>query len=158
MTSSEIRRAAIQESIVVARVRNSTEMMEIRGRICEITDAYQNGKWYPVVVVKDLEANGHYRVAPDDVLRVVETKKARAEEKFCRAEQPDDVYSYQNLGRVGPEEFRVMCYKNGMKAALYSGYMHETSEIMRLYIKEMYVAGMPTQDQIALRLLGRTGA
>lgn len=158
MTSSEIRRAAIQESIVAARVRNSTEMMEIRGRITEITEAYKNGRWYPVVVVKDLEANSCYRVAPDDVLRVVETKKARAEEKFCRAEQPDDVYSYQNLGRVGPEEFRVMCYKNGMKAALYSGYMHETSEIMRLYIKEMYVAGMPTRDQIALRLLGRTGA
>ena len=152
MTSSEIRRAAIQESVVVARVRNSTEMMEIRGRITEITEAYKNGRWYPVVVVKDLEANSCYRVAPDDVLRVVETNKARAEEKS------DDVYSYQNLGRVGPEEFRVMCYKNGMKAALYSGYMHETSEIMRLYIKEMYVAGMPTRDQIALRLLGRTGA
>lgn len=152
MTRSEIRRAAIQESVVVVRVRNSTEMMEIGGKITEITEVYKNGKWYPVVVVKGLEGNGHYRVALEDVLRVVEMKKARVEEKS------DDVYSYQNLGRVGPEEFRVMCYKNGMKAALYSGYMHETSEIMRLYIKEMYVAGMPTKDQIALRLLGRTGA
>ena len=151
MTHEEIVRAAMEHAMVVARVRCSTEMMEIRGYITEITDAYKGGKVYPVVVVSDVFSSSCYRVAPDDVLRVVE-EPTRTEDKA------EDVYSYQNLGRVGLEEFRVMCYKNGGKAALYSGYMDERSEIMRLYIKEMYVSGVPRTDKIALRLLSRAGA
>jgi hypothetical protein len=144
MTHSEIERAALKRQSVVAKVRNSTEMMEIVGKITEITTAYDaRGRSFPVVSVVQNGHNCSYRVAPEDIVRVVgeDTPAKKAEQGL----------EYVNLGRIGnSEEFRILAMRGGVKVATYTGYMDETENKMRCYIKEVFPGSGELEGKIVL--------
>ena len=153
MTHEEIEQAAKEGRVVVYKARNSTEIAEYRGLITEITNVYKNGRTYPVVVVQDMRANSVMRVAPEDIVRLAEVERSTSREK---KEAPVE---YVVLGYMaGSNEYRVMAWRGGTKAALYSGHMREERGVMDLYIKEPYQGGMPGKDSISLGLLRRGDA
>lgn len=143
MTHSEIERAALKRQSVVAKVRNSTEMMEIVGKVTEMTTAYDDrGRSFPVVTVVQVGHNCQYRVAPEDIVRVVgeERKKQAALE-----------IEYVNLGRVGlGDTFRILAMRGGVRVASYTGYMHEVEDKMMCYIKEVFVGGIKLEDKLEI--------
>ena len=132
MTHSEIERAAMKRQSVVAKVRNSTEMMEIVGKIQEITTAYDTrGRSFPVVSIVQTGYNCSYRVAPEDIVRVI------GEDKTKKKSDPE--IEYVNLGRIGNgDAFRILATLGGVKVASYTGYMHEVEDKMMCYVKEVF--------------------
>lgn len=147
MTQDEIRQAAVEGRVVVFKVRSSTDTIEIRGRVREMGEVYRNGEIHSTVSVEELGGRSTYRVTPWDILRI---EGAPAEKEKAEA-----AVEYRVIGRAGSEEYRIMAYRGGSKAALYSGYADEERGMMRLYIKEPYLAGMPGRDRISLNLLRR---
>ena len=144
MKYNEIERAAMKRQSVVAKVRNSTEMMEIVGKISGITTAFDaRGRSFPVVTIEQTGYNCSYRVAPEDIIRVVgeESHKKEAVQEI----------EYVNLGRVGNgEEFRILATRGGVKVASYIGYMDETENKMRCYIKEVFPGAGKLEGKIEL--------
>lgn len=149
MTQQEIKQAATDGRVVIYKMRNSTEMREYRGRITQICEVYKGGRSFPVVEVADMRANSVCRVAPEDILRLAEEDGRAARE---RAELPIE---YVVLGHLGTDEYRVMAWRGGAKAALYAGRVRDEKGVMDLYIKEPYQSGMPGKDRISLNLLRR---
>lgn len=149
MTQQEIRQAAVEGRVVVFKVRNSTDTIEIRGRVREMGEVYKDGQIHSTVSVEELGGRSNYRVSFWDILRI-EGAPETAEKGKTEA-----AVEYRVIGRVGSEEYRIMAYRGGSKAALYSGYADEERGMMRLYIKEPYLAGMPGRDRISLNLLRR---
>ena len=153
MTHEEIEQAAKEGRVVVYKARNSTEIVEYRGRITETGNVYKGGKTYPVVVVQDMRANSVTRVAPEDILRLAEVERSTSREKKAAPVE------YVVLGHIAASnEYRVMAWRGGAKAALYSGRVREERGVMDLYIKEPYQGGMPGKDSISLSLLRNGGA
>ncbi len=132
MKYNEIERAALKRQSVVAKVRNSTEMMEIVGKITELSTAYDaRGRSFPVVTIVQTGHNCQYRVAPEDIVRVI------GEDKPKKEAAPE--IEYVNLGRIGNgEAFRILATRGGIKVASYTGYMHEVEDKMVCYIKEVF--------------------
>lgn len=143
MKYNEIERAALKRQSVVAKVRNSTEMMEIMGKISGITTAFDaRGRSFPVVTIVQTGYNCSYRVAPEDIIRVVgegSPKKEAVQE-----------IEYVNLGRVGNgDEFRILATKGGVKVASYIGYMHEVEDKMTCYVREVF-GGAQVEGKVEL--------
>lgn len=132
MTYNEIERAAMKQQSVVARIRNSTETMEIVGKVTGMTTEFgPRGKQYPVVTIVQPGYNCAYRVAPEDVIRVVGSEKTEG-----RREQEIE---YVNLGRINNgDAFRILATRNGIRVASYTGYMHEVEDKMMCYVKEIF--------------------
>jgi hypothetical protein len=153
MKYNEIERAAMKRQSVVAKVRNSTEMMEIVGKIEELTTVYGKGeKEFPVVVIVEERSNSIIRVAPEDVLRVIGEDKPR--------EKAANEIEYVNLGRVGNgEAFRILAMRNGLKVASYNGYMHEVEDKMVCYVKEIFggAEGIEGKIEIPFSEFRKTG-
>ena len=144
MTYSEIERAAIKRQSVVAKVRNSTDMMEVVGKIEGITTVFgARGEEYPVVTIVQPGYNCSYRVAPEDIVRVIgeERREAKAAPEI----------EYVNLGRIGNgETFRIMATRAGAKIATYTGYMHDVEDKMMCYIKEVFGGAGDLEGKIEL--------
>lgn len=132
MKYNEIERAAMKRQSVVAKIRNSTEMMEIVGKITGITTAFDaRGRSFLVVTIVQTGYNCSYRVAPEDIVRVIGEDKPR--------EKAVNEIEYVNLGRVGNgEEFRILAMRGGVRVASYKGYMHEVEDKMMCYVKEVF--------------------
>lgn len=132
MKYNEIERAAMKRQSVIAKLRNSTDMMEIVGKITGITTAFDaRGRSFPVVTIVQTGYNCSYRVAPEDIVRVIGEDKPR--------EKATNEIEYVNLGRVGNgEAFRILATRGGIKVASYTGYMHEVEDKMMCYLKEVF--------------------
>lgn len=153
MKYNEIERAALKRQSVVAKIRNSTEMMEIVGKVTEMTTVYGGkGEELPVVTIVPTGYNCSYRVAPEDIIRVVgeeSTKKEAVQE-----------IEYVNLGRVGNgDTFRILAMRNGLKVASYNGYMHEVEDKMVCYVKEIFggAEGIEGKIEIPFSEFRKTG-
>lgn len=133
MKYNEIERAAMKRQSVIAKVRNSTDMMEIVGKITGITTVYDDarGRSFPVVTIVQAGYNCSYRVAPEDIVRVIGEDKPR--------EKATNEIEYVNLGRVGNgDAFRILAMRGGVRVASYTGYMHEVEDKMMCYVKEVF--------------------
>lgn len=144
MKYNEIERAAMKRQSVVAKVRNSTEMMEIVGKISGITTVFDaRGRSYPVVTIVQTGYNCSYRVAPEDIVRVIGEDKPR--------ERASQEIEYYNLGRIGNgEHFRILAMRGGVKIASYTGIMHEVEDKMMCYIKEIFPGAGKMEGKIEL--------
>ena len=153
MKYNEIERAAMKRQSVVAKVRNSTEMMEIVGKVTGITTAFDaRGRSFPVVTIVQTGYNCSYRVAPEDIIRVVGEDK--------KAERASQEIEYVNLGRVGNgDTFRILAMRNGLKVASYNGYMHEVEDKMVCYVKEIFggAEGIEGKIEIPFSEFRKTG-
>ena len=144
MKYNEIERCAMKRLSVVAKVRNSTEMMEIVGKISGITTAYdERGRSFPVVTIVQPGYNCSYRVAPEDIIRAVGEDKPR--------ERVSQQIEYVNLGRIGNgEAFRILATRAGIKVATYTGYMHEVEDKMICYVKEVFSGAGEIEGKIEI--------
>jgi len=150
MTHSEIERAARLRQTVEAKVRNSTEMMKIVGKVTEITTVYGGkGEELPVVTIVQNGHNCAYRVAPEDVLRVVGGQDA---EKRRGASGGEDTYIIRR--RLSHKHWLVLHERNGVSQALYDGYVNEERGVVSLYIKEPYVRNAEGKFELSLSLIG----
>lgn len=151
MTQQEIRQAAMEHRVVVYRARCSTDISEYRGYITAINEEYdpKAGVMVPVVVVSDLHANSHCRVAPEDIVRVLEDKPRKVQD-----DQADAPVEYVVLGRMAETgEYRVVAERGGRRLGLYRGYIDDEKRLMRLYIKEPYDKSAEGKVVVALALL-----
>lgn len=150
MTHSEIERAAMKRQTVEAKVRNSTEMMKIVGKITEITTVYGGkGEELPVVTIVQNGHNCAYRVAPEDILRVVGGQDA---EKRRGASSGEDTYIIRR--RLSSRHWLVLHERDGVSQALYDGYVNEERGVVSLYIKEPYVRNAEGKFELSLSLIG----
>ena len=144
MTYNEIERAAMKQLSVVAKVRNSTEIMEIVGKVTGMATVFDSrGKQMPVVTIEHTGFHSAYRVAPEDVIRVVGQK--------VEANRKETEIEYVNLGRIGNgEAFRILATRNGLRVASYTGYMHEVEDKMMCYIKEVFGGAKGIEDKVEI--------
>ena len=151
MTHSEIEQAAMKRQTVEARVRNSTDMTSIYGKIVEIMTVYSD-KEYPVVVIAEERSQAVVRVAPEDVIRVIGGQDA---EKRRGAPSGEDTYIIRR--RVSHRHWLVLHERAGVSQALYDGYVNEERGVVSLYIKEPYVRNAVGKFELSLSLI-RGGA
>jgi hypothetical protein len=150
MTRSELEQAARGRQTVEAKVRNSTEMMKIVGKIVELTTVYgKKEKEYPVVVIAEERSNSIIRVAPEDVLRVIGGQDA---EKRMGTSGGEDTYIIRR--RVSHKHWLVLHERAGVSQALYDGYVNEERGVVSLYIKEPYVRNVAGKLELSLSLIG----
>lgn len=153
MKYNEIERAAMKRQSVIAKVRNSTDMMEIVGKITGITTAFDaRGRSFPVVTIVQTGYNCSYRVAPEDIIRVVGEDKPKP--------KMSQEIEYVNLGRIGNgEAFRILATRCGLKVAVYTGWMHEVEDKMICYIKEVFggAEGIEGKIEIPFTEFRKTG-
>jgi hypothetical protein len=144
MTHSEIEQAAMKQQSVVARIRNSTEIMEIVGKVTGIATVFgPRGKQIPVVTIEHTGFHSAYRVAPEDVIRVVGQK--------VDAVRKESEIEYVNLGRINNgDAFRILATRNGLRVASYTGYMHEVEDKMMCYIKEVFGGAEGIENKVEI--------
>lgn len=151
MTQQEIRQAAMEHRVVVYRARCSTDISEYRGYITAINEEYdpKAGVMVPVVVVSDLHANSHCRVAPEDIVRVLEDKPRKVQDAEVEIQ-----IEYIVLGHNAETgEYRVVAQRGGRRLGLYRGYMRDEKGTMDLYIIEPYDSEAEGKVVVALALL-----